>query len=147
MKLKGVLFSLVVTSLCFGQASQAKVYEASVSHTQSSPPIASQPIEPGIIGVEFYVQAGTWPIMIQVFPGTPAQKAGLRPGDQLISVNQQGTQPMSAFDLDMAISDIPGTPINFRILRNGSPLQKTVVVAPASQAYQSTNFQPSVGLP
>ena len=60
-----------------------------------------------------------------VFPGSPAQKAGLRSGDVIESVN--GKIITGAENLKLVISQLqPGTAATLKVIRNG--LTKTIVV-------------------
>ncbi len=69
-------------------------------------------------------------IVSQVFEGTPAQKAGIKAGDIIISANGQA---LSGMDLDVATSYIKGksgTTVNIQVKRQGMVLSFDIVRAP-----------------
>ena len=64
----------------------------------------------------------------QVFPGSPAQKAGLKSGDTITSVNGR---PIAALSVDVSVPLIKGkegTQVTFEVLPGGKPPQKQVTV-------------------
>ncbi len=73
----------------------------------------------GIVGLNLQITPDLSPIIMEVYPGTPAQKVGLHPGDIIISVNSQAMQGLSINEVDDAISDVPGDVVHFLINRDG----------------------------
>ncbi len=78
--------------------------------------------------------SGIWPQTNQgaigvddVKPGTPAQRAGLKDGDQIVKVD--GLEFHDVFTLLAYMSAGQGKPIALTVLRNGSPI--TLVATPA----------------
>lgn len=72
-------------------------------------------------------------IVSQVFKNGPAYKAGLKPGDIIVSVN--GKKIRSSSDLPYMIFTMrPGTKVEFGIIRNGKPMSVwvTLGVRPSS---------------
>ncbi len=66
-------------------------------------------------------------VIVRVFPGSPAQKAGLEPGDVVIRWNQEKIQDPS--DLTLAIARTPiGSTATMEIIRDGKPLKLRVQV-------------------
>jgi regulator of sigma E protease len=65
------------------------------------------------------------PVAGRVLPGRPAEKAGIQPGDEILSVNdvQVGTQK----ELIDLIRDRPGQELTLRVLRDGKIAILTVV--------------------
>jgi carboxyl-terminal processing protease len=53
----------------------------------------------------------------EVFPGSPAEKAGLQVGDQIVAVNGETTENRSLEDVSNLIRGPEGTPVNLVILR------------------------------
>ena len=71
------------------------------------------------------IQGGA--IVSQVFKGGPAYKAGIKPGDIIISVN--GKKIRSSSDLPYMIFTMkPGTKVNLGIIRDGKEITKTVIL-------------------
>jgi len=65
------------------------------------------------------------PIVDQVTPGKPADAAGVRAGDRIVSVD--GRAARSPSDVASATNAKPGSPIVFRIRRGGDEFDATVV--------------------
>lgn len=68
------------------------------------------------------------PVVGAVRKGGPAYKAGLQPGDSVISIN--GIQVRSWNDMVKIIKSHPGEPIKISVVRNGKTLTFTVVPEP-----------------
>lgn len=66
----------------------------------------------GIIGLKFAVFFGRMPLIYQVFPDTPAEKAGLRPNDTIIAVDGIPTLGLSKNEVYSMIVGQPGTDVN-----------------------------------
>jgi serine protease Do len=63
-----------------------------------------------------------------VSPGTPAQKAGIQPGDVIVEFN--GTKVTDADNLSLMVSECsPGTEATVKVVRNGQPRTFTVRLA------------------
>lgn len=116
------LVTVVLTLACLGISPLMAVgasFDAGVSVHQEY----VQPAERGVIGVEFQLpassQGGGYPSIIQLLPGAPAHRSGLRLGDTILSVDGLPAQGMSRRALDAAISDVPGTVVRFEVFRPG----------------------------
>jgi regulator of sigma E protease len=81
------------------------------------PPPGESRFEIGDIGVLPKVH----PHVPSVNPGEPAARAGIKPGDVIVSV--EGESITFAWQLKDAIAKRPGQPITISILRDGHPLQ------------------------
>lgn len=93
-----------------------------IIHTKLTP-IASGPDQVGSDGM-----IGEAPVLVaEVERGTPAEKAGIQPGDQLISANGQPLGHMAA--LSKILEQTKDTPVDLTYRRNGKDM--TVRVAPA----------------
>jgi carboxyl-terminal processing protease len=68
-------------------------------------------------------------IVLAPFVGTPAYRAGIRPGDIIIAVDGKPTDNMSASDVADLLKGAKGTPVHISIVRQGAdkPLEFTVV--------------------
>ena len=90
--------------------------------------------EAGSVGMDIQVPKQGYPVIKQVFNAAPAAMAGLRTGDRIIKINGQVALGKNARGIDLAISDIPGTPVNLTVERdNGQFHNVTLVVAPLSR--------------
>jgi carboxyl-terminal processing protease len=68
-------------------------------------------------------------IVLAPFVGTPAYRAGIRPGDIIIAVDGKPTDNMSANDVAELLKGAKGTPVHISVVRQGAdkPLEFTVV--------------------
>jgi predicted metalloprotease with PDZ domain len=66
-----------------------------------------------------------------VLPGSPADAAGLRPGDQIISIHGQPVTSVEQIASVIAAS-LPGREIRIRVLRDGAPLELSARLADRS---------------
>ncbi|PYQ35410.1 MAG: RIP metalloprotease RseP [Acidobacteria bacterium] len=67
------------------------------------------------------------PIIGRLKPGSPAERAGLRPGDRILAVNGQPITQMTQFDA--AITASKGKPITLEIARGDSRFQTVLAAA------------------
>ena len=67
-------------------------------------------------------------MVVAARPGSPAEKAGLRPGDILKSIDDRHTRPMPAVVADRLLRGAPGSSVKLGVLRAGSdPFDVAVV--------------------
>ncbi len=72
-----------------------------------------------------------------VVPGAPGEKAGIQPGDVIISVNAHPVE--SAADLRRTLGGFkPGTSVNLQVNRRGKSMEFKVVLAEADQQTAAT---------
>jgi serine protease Do len=65
--------------------------------------------------------------VLNIFEGSPAEKAGVKPGDVVLELNGQKLKNSS--DLTIAIGNsVPGTKITLKILRDGKIFDKEIVL-------------------
>jgi S1-C subfamily serine protease len=94
--------------------------------------------EPGLIGVRVATAEGGLGAMVEgVFPGFPADRAGLRAGDQVIAVNDQPCSGARQLLRSIALTPL-GQSVTLRILRDGEELSlSTEVIPPPAVQRQS----------
>lgn len=73
----------------------------------------------GIVGVDLSVRPDRHPIVMNVLPDSPAERAGIRPGDRVLAVNGLSLLGLSRAQVDEAISDQPGAWIQVTLVRRG----------------------------
>jgi S1-C subfamily serine protease len=66
-----------------------------------------------------------------VTDGSPAALAGLREGDLIVAAQMRPLRNAAAFDR-LVRNAGPGTRVSFALLREGTPVEVTAVLAPAS---------------
>jgi carboxyl-terminal processing protease len=67
-------------------------------------------------------------MVVAARPGSPADKAGLRPGDILKTIDERHTRPMPAVVADRLLRGAPGSSVKLGVLRAGAdPFDVTVV--------------------
>jgi carboxyl-terminal processing protease len=67
-------------------------------------------------------------MVVAARPGSPAEKAGLRPGDLVKTIDERHTRPMAAVTADRLLRGAPGSSVKLGILRAGAdPFEVTVV--------------------
>jgi serine protease Do len=76
---------------------------------------------------EFKVPDTSGALVQDVSPGSPAAKAGIKPGDVIRKFNGQTVSDSSDLLVKVAITN-PGTPVTLEILRNGQPQTVTVTL-------------------
>ncbi|MFN4013685.1 MAG: S41 family peptidase, partial [Aquificaceae bacterium] len=79
----------------------------------------------GGVGIEIGMEKGR-PIVISPIEGTPAFKAGIKPGDVILEINGEDTSNMSLMDVVRRIRGKPGTKVELTIMRKG--LEKPIKV-------------------
>lgn len=85
-------------------------------------------IGPGYGGIGIAVNfEGGRPVVAEVFEETPAQRAGLRPGDVIAEIDGRPTQAMDPQEVVAALRGRPGTPVRLRLLRDGQPAEAQLV--------------------
>lgn len=90
----------------------------------------------GGVGIEISMEKGR-PVVVSPIEGTPAWKAGLRPGDIIIAIDGQDTFNMFLIDVVKKIRGEPGTKVKLTILRRdeGKPIEveieRTIIKVPS----------------
>lgn len=78
-------------------------------------------MEYGIIGLDSFIQVGgPGPVVTKVYPGSPAQTAGIRRGDLIVKARDHVFKPGEGQRvLWQVIAGRAGTPVDMTVLRNG----------------------------
>jgi carboxyl-terminal processing protease len=69
--------------------------------------------------------------VIAPIPGTPAERAGIRPGDRIMEVNGEPTRGMSLHEAVLKIRGPEGTPVTLLILHKGEETPVTITIVRA----------------
>lgn len=85
------------------------------------------------------------PVIDQVGPGTPAEQAGLREGDQITAVNGKKIDYWEQFQHMTRASN--GQPMILDVIRKGQPVQLTVTPKKGAAGTGDDVYQIGIGLP
>lgn len=92
--------------------------------------LTSKLLEPGRrrtdTGAVLMKQYGNFPQVVGVIPGSPADKAGIRPGDLLSAIDEKPTLNMSMTEARLLLKGSDVSPVTIRILRGTATLEKDV---------------------
>ncbi|MFQ5826100.1 MAG: S41 family peptidase [Dehalococcoidia bacterium] len=69
--------------------------------------------------------------VIAPIPGTPAERAGIRPGDRILEVNGEPTKGMSLREAVLKIRGPEGTPVALLVLHKGEETPVTITIVRA----------------
>lgn len=67
------------------------------------------------------------PIILSVLPGSPADKAGIKPEDKIFSINKKRTNSLSSIEVSKLLSGPKGTVVSVGVKRGNNILNKTLV--------------------
>lgn len=80
--------------------------------------------EPGLVVTRRF----SFVMVVSTRPGSPAEKAGLRPGDLIKSIDERHTRQLPAVVAERLLRGAPGSSLRLGILRAGAdPFERTVV--------------------
>ncbi len=79
------------------------------------------------VGIEIGLRRGK-PTVIAPLEGSPAARAGILPGDFILSVDGTSVDGLSMFDIEELLGGKPGSVVHLSILRSGSDEPETVDV-------------------
>jgi serine protease Do len=89
--------------------------------------VLPQDITPGL-AQQFNLTTQNGALVGDVVPGTPAEKAGIKPGDVIVAFN--GKDVSDAHDLQLTVSQCePGSPATVKLIRDGAQKNFTVALA------------------
>lgn len=88
-----------------------------------------QELNGDLIGIGIYVDStGEQPVVIAPIPGSPADKAGLKPGDTIVAIDGQQTRETDAATWTSAIRGKVGTSVTLTIKHAGATTTEDVSV-------------------
>ena len=79
--------------------------------------------ETGLVIAKVY---DSFPLVLDVREGSPAEKAGLRPGDSLSGIEGRNTIAWSLVETNLALRDVDAQPVRLRIVRGTETFEATV---------------------
>ncbi len=85
-------------------------------------------VQYGGIGARMHGPQAT---VLEVFPGSPAERAGLQPGDTIVGVDGQPVGDMKVEDVVKLVRGPAGTPVTLRVQRAGSGRQEDLTLTRA----------------
>ncbi len=98
-------------------AEAKKILNGSIETTVHQEDYESVDTSPGIVGLDILIRPYTYPMVKDVFRHSPAHQAGIRPGDTILAINGVTTAGRSSWQVDQAITDIPGEMVSLTIRR------------------------------
>lgn len=120
----GALAATLLTVTPFSLAAQDR--------TPPPPPVVGVAGSTGWVGINVRVteKPGEPPLVVidDVWPGSPAEQAGIQPGDRVLRVNGAEISPRQFRSLSQRLQ--PGDPMMLVVERDGTRLDLTVVSAP-----------------
>ncbi|MBF8303900.1 MAG: carboxyl-terminal protease, partial [Dehalococcoidia bacterium] len=81
-------------------------------------------------------------IVIAPIPDTPAEKAGIRPGDALLEIEGQSTAGLSLAEAVIKIRGPKGTPITLLVRHEGKTTSDSITIVRAEIKVKSVRWQP-----
>ena len=101
--------------------------------------VGTRPVTPGFLGIEL-LDAGK-PAIGEIAPGSPAEKAGLKPGDRIVGYGGDEL-PSIAFARDRLRSTVADEKILLKIERDGKPLEVAVLPKATSKPFAAASGGP-----
>lgn len=145
-RLVALLFT--ASSLFFIATANAAGTEGQPSPMLQAGAQASVLWDTGIVGLDFQVPLNRkgYPLIIQVFPGSPAHQVGLKAMDLVTHIDGRSTLGWNRAQLDNAISNQPGAQHQLRVLRAGQLVQRPFPLEVVSLANASSSIKRLYGL-
>ena len=86
-------------------------------------------------------------VITQTMPGSPARKAGVRAGDEILAVADRAAERMTLAEVVAALRGKPGTTVKVRLRRPGRDDPVTVTIKRAKVEVSEVNWQALPGEP
>lgn len=86
------------------------------------------------------------PTVVRTLPDTPAQKAGLQPGDVVLAVNEEATEGWSVSDTVSKIRGEIGTTVKVMVLRGSEPKEFTITRASITSPSVESQVTDGIGI-
>ncbi|MEW6743457.1 MAG: S41 family peptidase [Planctomycetota bacterium] len=81
------------------------------------------------VGIGMIIHTSAEPVtVLYPFPGSPAEKAGLRPGDRIVSTNGEPTLELGVEGAQKLIKGPPDTPVTLEVVKAGSGETETLTI-------------------
>jgi serine protease Do len=84
-------------------------------------------------------------LVVDVEKGSPADKAGLKQGDLIVSMNGTPIKSMGSFRNEISMKD-PGSELKLKVLRKGETLTVPITLGSANDTVLASSFAQKVGL-
>ena len=97
------------------------------------------------IGAEIGKRNGV-PVVIAPIEGSPAAQAGLKKGDNILSIDGQSTEKMSLDAAVLKIRGAPGSLVKLTILREGEDKTRDITITRAAVAVKDAEWQVTRGV-
>jgi carboxyl-terminal processing protease len=78
------------------------------------------------IGLAAYKRSGAFPIVVGVAEGSPAEKAGVKPGDAVSAVDDRSTLVWSYNEFRFALKEAEPKPVKLRLIQENTTVEKTL---------------------
>lgn len=100
--------------------------------------------EPGLF---IYKKYETFPIVVGVVPGSPAEKADIKPGDLVSAIGHRNTLNLSMTEVNLLLAGTDETPVAVKILRGNQTRELSLpraVVFPRAYTFTAAAGHPAV---
>ncbi len=78
------------------------------------------------VGLAAYKRTGTFPVVVGVAEGSPAEKAGIKPGNAVSAVDDRSTLVWSYNEFRFAMKETGPQPVKLRLIQEGVTVEKTL---------------------
>ncbi len=78
------------------------------------------------VGLAAYKRTGTFPVVVGVAEGSPAEKAGIKPGNAVSAVDDRSTLAWSYNEFRFTMKESSPKPVKLRLIQEGVTVEKTL---------------------